>query len=57
MTKRRPNLKTTAITAILCITLLMGYALYRNVDGTILAGALVIIAGLGGYVAGKAKKP
>ena len=46
-------MKTTAITSIICITLLMGYAISQGVNGTILAGALVLIAGLGGYIAGK----
>ena len=49
-------MKTTAITSIICITALMSFALAKGFDGTILAGALVLIAGLGGYVAGKLGK-
>lgn len=41
----------TPIVAILVIGFLMGYALYLRLDGLLLAGACVIIAGLGGYIA------
>ena len=44
------------IVAIICITLLLGAAIFKEIDGTILASGLMAIAGLGGYVAGKATK-
>lgn len=37
------------ITAILCITAIELYALYLQVNGLILAGALALIAGIAGY--------
>jgi len=49
------------IVAILCIVGLEAYALYLGVNGTILAGCVVIVGGLGGYEAkvlvDKIKKP
>lgn len=43
------------ILAILCITALEGYALANGINGTTLAAACTIIAGLGGYQAHKVK--
>jgi hypothetical protein len=37
------------ITAIICITLLEGYALYLGIDGVYLSMGMVVIAGLGGF--------
>ena len=37
------------ITAIVCITVLECVALYKGINGTAFAGAVGIIAGLGGY--------
>ena len=39
------------ITAMLCVTGLEVYALYLGFNGTILAGCMVIVGGLGGYEA------
>lgn len=40
-----------AITAILCITAIELYALYLNMNGLILAGAIGLIAGIAGFEA------
>lgn len=37
------------IVAILAIAGLITYALYLNINGTLLAGGMVIIGGLGGW--------
>ena len=37
------------IVAITCITLLVGFANYRGIDGALLGIAIAAIAGLGGY--------
>lgn len=49
----------TTIIAILAIAGLEAYAITQGINGVGLAGALVIIAGLGGYEASKIvrKKP
>ena len=39
-----------AITAILCITTLLMFALNQGINGLALAGGLTLIGGLGGYV-------
>lgn len=44
------------ITAIICITILLAIALFRGIDGVALASGVAVIAGLGGFVAGKVKK-
>jgi len=49
------NGKWNAIFAIIAIAIVEVYALSRGIDGTILAGTIAIIAGLGGYTAGKKK--
>ena len=41
--------------AIGCITILEVFAITHGVDGTALAGAIAVIAGLGGYVAAASK--
>ena len=38
------------ITAIVCITILEGYAIYNKIDGTILSLVVGAIAGLGGFL-------
>lgn len=43
------------IAAIIAITILTGFALYRGIDGALLASSAALIAGLGGYAAGKIK--
>ena len=45
------------IVAIICITLLLGIALLREVDGAILSTGIAVIAGLGGYAIAKSKHP
>lgn len=42
---------------MLIIGALEGFALYLGVNGALLAGTLAIIAGLGGFTAGKVTKP
>ena len=42
-----------ACVAMVCVTALEIYALSRGIDGTALAAAVAVIAGLGGYVVGK----
>jgi hypothetical protein len=37
------------ITAIVCITVLEAIALYKGVDGTLMATVVAALAGLGGY--------
>lgn len=44
------------IVAIIAIALLLGLAIWKDIDGSLLAGGLALIAGLGGYAAGKLKK-
>ena len=43
------------IVAIVAIATLIGIALFRGIDGAVLASGLSAIAGLGGYAIGKAK--
>jgi len=43
--------------AILCITALEIIALANDINGALLAGSIAIIAGLGGYTAGKKRPP
>lgn len=50
-------MNVATIIAILCITALEIIALANNVNGAILAGSVAIIAGLGGFTAGKKTKP
>ena len=42
-------MKWTPVTAIVCITGLVAFALYKGIDGAIFMSALAIIGGLGGY--------
>lgn len=44
------------IVAIICITILLGLALWRDIDGVLLTDGLALIAGLGGFALGKRKK-
>lgn len=46
--------KTTVI-AIIAICVLEGVAIFKGINGAALAGALTLIAGLGGYELGKKK--
>lgn len=48
---------TPAIIAMGVIGALEAYALYLGINGALLAGTTAIIAGLGGFTAGKIKKP
>ena len=38
---------------MVCVTILEIYALSQGINGTVLAAAVAVIAGLGGYVVGK----
>ena len=44
------------IVAIVCVAILLGIALLRGIDGAALASGIAVIAGLGGYAAGKVMK-
>ena len=44
------------ITAILAITILETFALFQGINGTLLAGAIALIAGLAGYKAATIRK-
>jgi len=44
------------ITSMLCITALVTIALCRGIDGILLATAIALLSGLGGYTAGVRKK-
>lgn len=44
------------IIAIVTIALLLGLAVWREIDGVLLTSGIAVIAGLGGFVAGKVKK-
>lgn len=44
------------IVAIIAIALLLGAAILKDINGVLLASGIAIIAGLGGFVAGKVKK-
>jgi len=50
------TVKWVAGFAIGCITVLEVFAINHGVDGTALAGAIAVIAGLGGYVAAASAK-
>lgn len=45
------------IVAIVAIVILEGIAIWKGIDGALLGIAIASIAGLGGYIAGTAKKP
>jgi len=47
----------TSIIAILCITALEIVAIANNINGALLAGAIAVIAGLGGYAVRRKAKP
>ena len=49
MTKHKPH-RSVVITAIVVVGALMAYALSQGFNGTLLAGAVAIIAGLAGWV-------
>ena len=44
------------VAAMICITALELFALEHNIDAAGLAAALALLAGLGGFVAGRKKK-
>lgn len=48
---------TPAIIAMLVIGALEAYALYQGINGALLSGTVAIIAGLGGFTAGRISKP
>lgn len=50
-------MNTATILAILCITALEIVAITQGIDGALLAGAIAIIAGLGGYAVKRKVKP
>lgn len=37
------------IVSLICITIILGLAIYKDIDGVLLAGGLALLAGLGGY--------
>lgn len=50
-------MKTVTLVVIIAITFLAAFAIYRGIDGALLAGAFTILGGLGGYSIGKHIKP
>jgi len=44
------------ITALICITVLELYAMYKGFDGVLLGAVFAIVAGIGGYNIHKLKK-
>jgi len=50
-------LPSKTIVAIATIGILLIVALIKGIDGVLLASGIAIIAGLGGYTAGKRKVP
>lgn len=53
--ERSLKMPSKTIAAIICITALLGIALWQNVNGAILSTGIALIAGLGGYAIHKAK--
>ena len=49
--------KSTPIIAIVVIGALVAYAMHLGINGVILAGAVAVVAGLGGYIAPHKKPP
>lgn len=47
---------TKTIVAIVCITALLIVALLKDVDGVLLGSGIAVLAGLGGYAAGKKRQ-
>lgn len=54
--KNLPHLPKATL-SIVAITAILILALLRGINGALLATGLTIIAGLGGYITGKLKKP
>jgi uncharacterized membrane protein YgaE (UPF0421/DUF939 family) len=52
--KHKPWIIT--VTAIVCITVLEAIALYRGVDGSLMATVIAALAGLGGYTLAQVTK-
>lgn len=51
------KLPSKTIIAIIAIVILEALAILQHIDGAALSVAIATIAGLGGYQAGKTKKP
>ncbi|GAH43495.1 unnamed protein product [marine sediment metagenome] len=45
------------IVAIICIALLLAFALWQGINGALLSTGIAVIAGLGGYAIHKTKNP
>ena len=45
------------IVAIVCVTAIIVACIFKNIDGALIGTGVAVIAGLGGYLAGKTKKP
>lgn len=43
------------IVAIICITILLGIALWQGINGALLSTGVALIAGLGGYAIAKSQ--
>lgn len=54
--KNHPLL-TKGVISIMALTAILITAMVKNIDGVLVATGLAIIAGLGGYITGKIKKP
>lgn len=45
------------IVAMACVTAIIVTCVFRNIDGALVGSGIAVLAGLGGYVAGKTRKP
>lgn len=46
---KRPQVAISC-TALVCVTALLGFALYQGINGALLATGMAIIAGIAGFV-------
>lgn len=45
------------VIAIIAVTMLLAIALIKDIDGVLLSSGIAVLAGLGGFVAGKKSHP
>lgn len=50
-------MKHKAVVSMVCITVLMGIALFKGLDGAMLTAGCSVLAGLGGYAVAKKNSP
>ena len=44
------------IAAMVCITVIEGFAIYSNINGVLLSAVVAVLAGLGGYTFGRRRE-